>query len=85
MSATAHVPQVPHDPALARLHEVTERIRRRAAEARARAVERGRRSLSASPRELQLTLQLPLPRRSAVGGGAPGRAGCPAPVLGRTG
>ena len=51
------------DPALARLHEVTERIRRRAAEARARAEARGQRHLSlARPEGLQLTLALPMPR-----------------------
>lgn len=72
--ALAH--RAPPDPALARLHEVTDRIRRRAAEARARAMERSqRRTLSAvHPRELQLTLRLPAPRPAVRTPAPPARA-----------
>ncbi len=64
-----------NDPALAKLHELTERIRRRAAEARERAMARNRRLSGARPRELQLTLELPVPRPPAAGGRSGPRSG----------
>lgn len=56
------MPNPSNDPALERLHEVAERIRRRAAEERARALARARR-----PRQAELPLRLtPLPPRRAA-------------------
>jgi hypothetical protein len=52
------------DPTLQRLHEVTERIRRRAAEERARLAAKARRPPRPAPRSLeprQSELPLPLP------------------------
>jgi len=82
MNATARAYDSSSDPALEKLHELTERIRRRAAEARERATAREQRLSAARPRELQLALQLPLPRpaRSAPRSGRPS-----APRLARAG
>jgi hypothetical protein len=66
-----------NDPALEKLHELTERIRRRAAEARERAMARERRLSAARPRALQLSLQLPLPRRPGAEGRSGPRSGKP--------
>ncbi len=61
MNATARAYDSSSDPALEKLHELTERIRRRAAEARERAMSRERRLSAVRPREVQLTLPLPRP------------------------
>lgn len=71
MNAMARAYDSSSDPALEKLHELTERIRRRAAEARERATARERRLSAVRPQELQLTLQLPLPRSRSAPRSAP--------------